>query len=240
MHIIIYAQGVNLLKQVDNLCIISVKRREKSMRKEKCTTLSLKGLEEPYVFLWIKGFVHGKFRTGGLDPESNVITSGWVAKRTEEFQSVCKGRLSMAEQRLAKKWEEADKLILKYEILSNVLANNRDKDLSGDSGSAAARARDQVSKDRATSEARYISAVEALSALNNDIKHECKTIDLEIGAAANMLQSQFAAYGHGLLRKKPVSTRYLPDLPRDDSFTVLLQGHEQTWDRMTTIVKKVK
>ena len=42
-------------------------------------TLPMKGINSPRFFIWFRGFWHGKvIHTGGLDPETNTIASGYV------------------------------------------------------------------------------------------------------------------------------------------------------------------
>ena len=50
------------------------------------TVLPMKGLRTPRIFLWILGFIHGKvLHTGGLDPETGTITSGYITGQSDVF-----------------------------------------------------------------------------------------------------------------------------------------------------------
>lgn len=77
------------------------------------TTLPMKGLHTPLFFIWTKGFIHGKIiRTGGLDPETDTICSGYITGQIKRFRNACVVRREQAEGSLAEVWNKADRLLV--------------------------------------------------------------------------------------------------------------------------------
>ena len=96
------------------------------MRKKK-TVLPMKGLRTPRIFLWILGFIHGKvLHTGGLDPETSTISSGYIIGQTKRFRNACVTRRERAEEVLAKEWADADRLLIDLSNINATLAATND------------------------------------------------------------------------------------------------------------------
>lgn len=63
------------------------------------TALPMKGIHTPRFFIWFRGFWHGKIiHTGGIDPETNTIASGYVTGQIKRFRNACVTRREKAEE----------------------------------------------------------------------------------------------------------------------------------------------
>lgn len=156
-------------------------------------TLPVKGLNAP--FLWCRGFLHGKLlHSGGLDPESNVITSGYITGQLNRFQSACILRMQAIEKKNAPAWMEADNLLIEYTALGAPPGSSKAEQRGAEKASA-----------------RKMAILRRLSDIRNTVTTEHDLAIQECEATAKVLLQNFARYGHGLLLK-PVLPANLPVL----------------------------
>lgn len=201
--------------------------------KQNWTILQVKGLKTPPLFLWVRGGVHGKLlHTGGLDPQTNVITSGFVIGQLARFQSACALRVQQAEKTLKPKWSEADQILLELSDISAQLARGSRAALDETVGNAArARAREQEASRQISLAARNLKMHQRLVEISNDIRSEIILATEQAESTAELLRSSFSAYGHGLLLR-PVQAQNLPRIPKEDMAEKILRDHQTTWNTM--------
>lgn len=144
--------------------------------------LPVKGIRIPRIFLWGRGFIHGKIiHSGGLNPETGTISSGYITGQIKRFNSACIVRCESTAEKLKKEWADADQLLI------------------------------ELSKASPETESLTVLKMKRLSDLANIIRSELNQTQDQIEATAEMLLSTFACYGHGLLMK-PVYDHNLPNI----------------------------
>ena len=203
------------------------------------TALPMKGLKTPRLFLWFKGFIHGKvLHTGGLDPESATISSGYVTGQIKRFRNACVARRELAESKLSQKWSKADQLLIDYAILTSSLADGSPQN-QNKSSSAQARINEKAAQKRASQQSERQVILKSLSDIVNDIQAELESAHDQMEATAELLLSSFSAYGHGLLME-PVYASTLPNVTSGNCAEQILKSHEDTWNKIGSILKEVK
>lgn len=203
------------------------------------TVLPMKGLHTPRFLIWCKGFLHGKIlHTGGLDPETNTLSSGYIISQTKRFRHACVLRREEAETKLTKAWTEADQLLIEYSTLSAALADSGGQNARSET-SAQARARERAAGKRASRKADRQTILKNMAGLVNVIRGEYDTAHDQMEATAESLLSVYACYGHGLLMK-PIYQNVLPELLYEDCADQILTAHESTWNALVTIVQNAQ
>lgn len=203
------------------------------------TVLPMKGLHTPRFLIWCKGFLHGKIlHTGGLDPETNTLSSGYITGQTKRFRHACVLRREEAETKLTKAWTEADQLLIEYSTLSAALADSGGQNARSET-SAQARARERAAGKRASRKADRQTILKNMAGLVNVIRGEYDTAHDQMEATAESLLSVYACYGHGLLMK-PIYQNVLPELLYEDCADQILTAHESTWNALVTIVQNAQ
>ena len=204
------------------------------------TVLPMKGIHTPDGFLWLRGFIHGKvIHTGGLDPETGTISSGYITGQTKRFRSACVARCEYAEDKLKKEWADAGQLLIDLASISAALAVASGRQPSAHGNSAQARAQEKAAGKRASRRAERLAILKQLSNIANTIRVEYDRAHDQMEATAEMLLSTFSCYGHGLLMK-PVHANNLPAVSFEDCAAQILKRHEDTWNKMVSILKEVK
>lgn len=203
------------------------------------TVLPMKGLHTPRFLIWCKGFLHGKIlHTGGLDPETNTLSSGYITGQTKRFRHACVLRREEAETKLTKAWTEADQLLIEYSTLSAALADSDGQNARSET-SAQARARERAAGKRASRKADRQTILKNMAGLVNTIRGEYDTAHDQMEATAESLLSVYATYGHGLLMK-PIYQNVLPELLYEDCADQILTAHANTWNALVTIVEEAQ
>lgn len=204
------------------------------------TVLPMKGLHTPRFFLWCRGFLHGKIiHTGGLNPETNTISSGYITGQIKHFRNACITRREQAETKLTKEWAEADQLLIDLTAISVALADSSNYQKFANESSAQVRAREKAAETRASREAERLAVLKRLSEISNAIRAEIGLAHDQMAATAEALLSGFAAYGHGLILQ-PVFQHNLPTITYEGCAEQILKSHEDTWNTMASILKEVK
>lgn len=204
------------------------------------TTLSMKGISTPRVFIWFRGFMQGRIiHTGGLDPETNIITSGYVTGQTKKFRKACVTRREIAEQKLAKLWCNADELLFDYSAVTSALARAGENLYSHCESNAQTRFNERATEKRMSCEAERQTILKNLAQIANDIRLEYNTAHDQMEATAELLAAAFACYGHGLLMK-PVYAHNLPTIKFEDCADQIIVNHQDTWDAIVSIIREVK
>lgn len=202
------------------------------------TVLPMKGLHTLRFLIWCKGFIHGKLRTGGLDPETNTLSSGYITGQTKRFRNACIVRREEADAKLTNAWTEADQLLIEYSTLSAALADSGGQDARSET-SAQARAHERAAGKRANRKADRQTILKNMAGLVNTIRGEYDTAHDQMEATAESLLSVYACYGHGLLMK-PIYQNVLPELLYEDCADQILTAHESTWNALVTIVQNAQ
>ena len=204
------------------------------------TVLPMKGIRTPCFFIWFRGFWHGKvIHTGGLDPKTNTIASGYVTGQIKRFRNACVKRREKAEEKLSRVWSMADELLIDYAAITTALAaSGKSQDFHSESN-AQARSNERAAEKRASRESERQRILKKLSQLANDIRAEYGSAHDQMEATAEVLSSTFACYGHGLLMK-PIYDYNLPGITYEDCAQQILNNHKETWDAVISILKEVK
>ena len=207
------------------------------MRKS-TSALRVRGLRTPRILIWFRGLLHGKIlHSGGLDPETGVIASGYVAGQTKRFIGACVARRDLAERRLADCWAGADRTLLELPGVKAALAAIEvPPKVPGESGSQA-RAREKAEAQRASVEEKRLTLMKSLSDFYNTILKEYNEAADQMETTASRLLSCFSAYGHGLTLQ-PVFDGTLPDVPPGSCADCILNDHRQTWTKLITALKE--
>lgn len=203
-------------------------------------TLPMKGINSPRFFIWFRGFWHGKvIHTGGLDPETNTIASGYVTGQIKRFRNACVTRREKAEEMLSKVWCTADGLLIDYAAVTAALTDSGKNQNSHSESNAQARSNERAAGKRASRENERQSILKNMAQLANDIRAEYSSAHDQMEATAEILSSTFACYGHGLLMK-PIYDYNLPGITYEDCAQQILNNHEDTWNAVISILKEVK
>ncbi len=204
------------------------------------TVLPVKGVRTPRFFIWLRGFWHGKvIHTGGLDPETKTIASGYVTGLIKRFRNACVARREKAEEKLIGVWSKADELLIDYASVTVALAEFGKCQYSDCDSNAQARANERAAGKHASRENERQNILKALAQLANDIRAEYGSAYDQMEATAEMLSSTFACYGHGLLMR-PIFEYNLPAITYEDCAQQILKNHEDTWNTVISVLKEVK
>lgn len=204
------------------------------------TVLPLRGIRTPRFLIWLRGFIHGRIiRTGGLDPETNVISSGYVTGQIKRFRNACVVRREQAETKLKKVWTEADQLLIDLAAVSSALDKSGKSQNTRAEDNAQARAYEKAAEKRASQEAERQTILKELANNANTIRSEFDSAHDQMEAAAENLLSTFSCYGHGLLRR-PIFVGNLPAITYDDCALQIITNHEGTWNAIESALKEVK
>ena len=202
--------------------------------------LPVKGIRTPRLLIWLRGFWHGKvLHTGGLDPETNTIASGYITGQVKRFHHACITRREKAEEKLSKVWSAADELLIGYAAVTDALAATEKIQNPPIKSSAQARFYERAAGKRASRENERQDILKKLAQLANDLRTEYDSAHDQMEATAELLSSTFACYGHGLLMK-PIYDHNLPYISYEDCARKILLTHEDTWNAMVSVLKEVK
>lgn len=204
------------------------------------TVLPMQGIRTPRFFIWFRGFWHGKvIHTGGLDPETNTIASGYITGQIKRFRNACVTRREKAEEKLGRVWSTADELLIEYATVTAALTESGKSQNSHSVSNAQARSNERAAGKRASCENERQSILKTLVQLANEIRVEYSSAHDQMEATAEILYSTFACYGHGLLMK-PIYDYNLPGITYEDCAQQILNNHEDTWNAVISILKEVK
>lgn len=205
----------------------------------KKSTLPVKGIRTPRFVICFHGFWHKIRHTGGLDPETNTITSGYVTGQTKRFYNACIARREKAEEKLTKAWCKADELLLDYAAVNFALSENDKNQNSNVTGNAKIRSAERAAKRRAAYAEERQSILKDLVKIANEIRSEYDSAYNQMEATSELLASVFSCYAHALLMK-PVSAYNLPIVNYENYAKQILTSHEETWNMVVSILKEVK
>lgn len=208
--------------------------------KKNTSTLPIKGLRTPRLLLWLRGFFHGRIlHTGELDPETEMIASGYVTGQLRRYDKACIQRCEQAAERLKDVWADLDQLLIELDDVSTELRELVVPQRAVGETGAQARAREKKVKRRAALEERQLTILKRMSDHANAILAEATRTRNQMAATAEALLSGFAAYGHGLILR-PVLERNLPTLAPDDRAAAMFANHAATWNTVQSILKEVQ
>ena len=207
--------------------------------KKNRSTLYVRGLRTPRILVWFLGLLHGKIlHSGGLDPDNEKIGSAYISGQIKRFRKACDCRLDRARKRLLNDWGTAEKLLIDYGDVSHAIAE-LDGKRSVPATAAEARAAEANELQRGVLNGRLTSIRKSLAEIANNVRSEMDNVRDQMDATSDLMLSVFASYGHGLLLK-PVYSRYFPDITLRDTDGDILQGRENTWNTMISILEKDK
>lgn len=201
--------------------------------------LHIRGLSTPRWLLWVHGFVHGHIlKSGGLDPESGVISSCYITGKCSLFREACITRMELLERTLQKDWANVDDLLVDYAALCAALAIEP-TGAPEPTDSAGIRASERAANDRATKKAYRQSILKQLLATANHIRTEECIAAGQLEATGEKIKSIFSAYGHGLIMK-PIYPGNLPALPFAGCVNDYRKAHSSASEALEKICATVK
>ena len=201
--------------------------------------LRVPGLATPHWILWIHGWFQGHvLKSGGLDPETERISSSYITGMCRLFRKACAVRMEALEKELQNDWRKADELLVEYKNLSEKLGCRLSEPMSG-TDSARARAMEEQEKVRTGVRSRREEVVRELVTVTGRIESTEYLAWEQMEAAAEKLRSAFAAYGHGLILE-PVYAYNLPELVYKEYFEEYRKSHMPTTHALDKIVSEVK
>ena len=205
----------------------------------KAKTLHVSGLHTPRLFLFMKGFFHGRIlHTGHLDPEKKVITSAYISGQTKRFHHACAVRSERAEERLGKFWTEADKILQALDDIDNSIPNLEYIDeIQENSSNTQKRLRDREEERKKRLNIEKQQKMYRLIELYNAILEEKNFAESQFAATAESLSSSFSAYGHGMTMK-PLSIENIPVLSSSEYSEQITLKHMTTWKRMKSVLER--
>lgn len=190
-----------ILKYSTRLTSVQSKKGVVKMNKTKIT-LPLKGLHPPRILLWFRGFIHGKvIHTGGLDVETNTISSGYITGQIKRFRNACIDCCENTEEKLKKEWQEADCLLIDLSNIASVLSDDSNYHKFSGESNAELRANEKKDTLLASYKAQHLAKIKSLADIANTIQTEICQSQNKIVATAELLLSTFSCYGHGLIMK---------------------------------------
>lgn len=192
------------------------------MQERKRKKLRCKGLWVPRPVLFLYGFLNGRFRTAGVDRETEVLNSAYIHGHGFLYRELYRRRIAQLERNLSPVYAEADKLMAELDALPDLPLGTCGKE--GESGG-------QLPKSAAEAQSRRLAAkrIAQMDALRNktvqrrreivdrllEIRNQAASCELscaeELEAVAEALKSRFCAYGHGVLLK-PIHIRNIPEM----------------------------
>lgn len=201
--------------------------------------LSVPGLATPRWILWIHGWFHGHvLKSGGLDPETNIIASCYITGKCSLFHRACIARIEALESNLQKKWADADGLLVDYKELNSVLKTELPS-FASVSDSIRARENERNAKIRASQAADRQAVLKKLMEIASNLRSEEHLAIDQMESTAAKLKSAFAAYGHGLLMK-PIYASNLPQVTCVEYLDAYHRGHEAAIMALDMIASEIK
>ena len=214
-------------------------------------TLNIPGMKVPRPFVFAHGFVSGRLKVAGLDPETECICSGYITEKLNLYDSVYHNRVQMLENETrAVRSEAFDIMAEEAQIrqrLAKVQAGESQKDeLIANMKPASIQEIRDVRKHQADKYALHSEQDELIVKHRDNIKRlgeideKIRSCELraqeELEATATALQSIFATYTKGVLLR-PIHTKYIPIIEKYD-FKLYKQSHKIEDDRMRNILKE--
>lgn len=202
------------------------------------TVLPIKGMRTPRFLIWLRGFWHGKvMHTGGINPETNVIASGYVTGQIKQFRNACIIRRAKAEDKLTKVWSDADELLIDYAAITSTINDSTKLQSTHNESTAQIRSKERAANRRVTRKAERQTILKNMAKIANDIRAEYNNAHDQMEATSELLASVLSCYGHGLLMQ-PVYNYNLPDISYEDCVKSILDNHKDTWNAINSILKK--
>lgn len=193
---------------------------------------TVKGLRTPLLFVFIHGFLNGRFKTAGVDQDTKFLNGAYINGKIYLFYEFCKKRVAKLVAELASIRTEANALIMEFRALPPVPAEVKQFDRptyvpprtaqeaeEGRSGArntaqAAALAK-RADEEREKNIARRREIIQRLVEIRNRIAVRERICCEELGAVAQALKDRFCVYGHGVLMQ-PVRTAHIPPIEYTD------------------------
>ena len=200
-------------------------------------SMHVRGLKKPRFLLWLLGFLHKLLHTGGIDSKTNKVRSSYITGQSERFRSACASCRGEIEQKLKGKWDEADKLLIDIDEISDELKGCCLIEQT-DESKEAYRAREASEKRIRTLEQKRSLKHKQLSEIANTMRDEYDWAMNLMDSTYSDLLSSFAAYGHGLLFRS-----VLPESFEDIEYRMTIgefyQSYESTWKEMVSVLEEV-
>lgn len=195
--------------------------------------ITMWGLHAPRPFIWMLGFVHGRFKMAELDPDTGHITSGYITIKSKLFHELAFRQGGYLEKDTRKSWEQISQLLLEESQLCTGLMENGGP-VSRNSN-AEKRACDRAADRHASMSRRHNEILKNLSKLDSDLRSHELEVRQGLGAAAQALESRFATYASGVLLK-PVHPNCLPDLAYNQPFDEYHIAYQDAYQKMSKVL----
>lgn len=214
-------------------------------------TLNVPGMKVPRPFVFAHGFVSGRLKVAGLDPETECICSGYITEKLNLYDSVSHNRVQKLEDETKAVRSEAfdimaDEVQIR-QLLAKVQARKSQKDeLIANMKPVTIQEIREVQKHQADKHDLCSDQDKLVSKHRDNIKRlgeideKLRSCELraqeELEATATALQSIFATYTKGALLR-PIHPKYIPIIERYN-FELYKQSHQVEDDQMRNILKE--
>ncbi len=199
--------------------------------------LKLKGLGVPRFIIWLLGFSHGCiFRTAMVDPETGLISSGYITEKCRLFNKLSSECVGVMENDLKAIRADAAKLLSDEASLRKEADEIRMPE-SMDTV-AEKRAARTAAADMSACVKEHKRSLDRLVEINGKIISREVSAREDLDAIANALQGLFAVYARGMLIK-PVRASMIPPVEYEKSFEIYHAAHEKEDRQMAVVLKEV-
>lgn len=221
-------------------------------------TLNIPGMRVPRPVVFVHGFMSGRFKVAGLDPETECIRSGYINEKINLYDCLAHNRVKMLEDETKGVRSEAfDIMAEEAQIrqLQNEIQAKADEAQQNEQNPEPEPKTIQEIRDAQKRKAERQANRNMISANQDQLKNKrrenlkrlgeidekIRSCELraqeELEATATKLQSIFATYTKGALLR-PIHPKYIPVIKRHD-FDSYKQSHKAEDEQMRYILKEV-
>lgn len=220
-------------------------------------SLSLRGLHVPLPFIFLKGFLNGRFRTAALSGDDHLLTSAYISGKCQLYRELCHDQMVQLEQDLSSVRTEAETALLalhsmgspfKAEVADAAITHSTPRVLRSrfeakqirEDARRANRAAESAAQSKARKEqylAERTQHIERLVEIKHKIHTRENTCREELDATASALRERMCVYGHGVLLR-PFTDDYLPTLDPTTPFRDYKARHQDLMSRIDNALEQ--
>lgn len=205
-----------------------------------------KGAWVPRPITFLHGFLNGRFKTAGVDQETQLLNSAYIHGQVFLYGELCKRQMVRLECKLSAAYTEAGALIAELAALPAPPPFGGDDRSGGTLPASAAEAQcrrlagkkaAQASALRSRTAGRRQEILIRLLELRDRTASRERICTEELEAAAEALKSRFCTYGHGVLLK-PVRTWNIPEVDHSRYLENYRAEHDPIKRKMAAILDR--